>query len=61
MQACDLNPAELNLIRRRGWVERFRERLTEPLHLNIASAFVAAFGSYRTKVDFDLIRRRHYA
>ena len=37
------------------------ERLTEPLHLNIASAFVALLGSYRAKVAFDLIVRPQYA
>ena len=39
----------------------FVERLTEPLHLNILSVFVAMFGSYRMKVDFDLIVRQQYA
>src|ERR1700761_8362724 len=37
------------------------ERLTEPLHLNIASLFVAAFGGYRAKVAFDLVVRQQYA
>lgn len=37
------------------------ERLTEPLHLNIASVFVALFGSYRSKVAFDLVIRQQYA
>ena len=37
-----------------------RERLTEPLHLNVASSFVAAFGSVRSKIAFDL-QRPHYA
>jgi hypothetical protein len=37
------------------------ERLTEPLHLNIASLFVALFGSYRAKVAFDLVVRQQYA
>jgi len=37
------------------------ERLTEPLHLNIASAFVALFGSFRAKVDHDLIIRQQFA
>jgi hypothetical protein len=37
------------------------DRLTEPLHLNILSAFVALFGSFRSKVAFDLVARRHYA
>ena len=39
----------------------FVERLTEPLHLNILSLFVALFGSYRMKVAFDLIVRQQYA
>jgi len=39
----------------------FVERLTEPLHLNLLSLFVAAFGSYRLKVAFDLIVRQQYA
>lgn len=39
----------------------FVERLTEPLHLNILSAFVALFGSYRAKVAFDLVVRQQYA
>jgi hypothetical protein len=38
-----------------------RERLTEPLHLNLASLFVAAFGGVRTKIAFDLVQRPHYA
>jgi len=50
-----------NVIHRRSWRDRFCARLAEPIHLNLVSAFVAAFGSYRSKVDFDLIRRRHYA
>ncbi|MEM7191770.1 MAG: hypothetical protein AAF405_02685 [Pseudomonadota bacterium] len=37
------------------------ERGTEPLHLNLMSVFVALFGSYRSKVDFDLIVRQQYA
>jgi hypothetical protein len=44
---------------------RFRkitvERLTEPLHLNIASLFITLFGSYRARVGFDLIIRPQYA
>jgi len=39
----------------------FVERLTEPLHLNILSVFVALFGSYRAKVAFDLVVRQQYA
>lgn len=37
------------------------ERLTEPLHLNLLSMPVAAFGSFRTKVAWDLVVRQHYA
>lgn len=37
------------------------ERLAEPLHLNIAAVGVAAFGSFRSKVAFDLALRPHYA
>ena len=39
----------------------FRERLSEPLHLNAIAAFVAAFGSYRAKVYFDLAYRQYTA
>lgn len=39
----------------------FVERGTEPIHLNILSLFVALFGSYRAKVDFDLIVRQQNA
>jgi len=39
----------------------FLERLTEPIHLNLLSGFVALLGSLRTKVDFDLIVRQHTA
>jgi hypothetical protein len=39
----------------------FVERLTEPIHLNALSLFVALFGSYRTRVDFDLVIRQQYA
>ena len=51
----------LTVIRRRGWRERFLERLAEPVHLSLASGCVALFGSYRMKVAFDVVRRRHYA
>jgi hypothetical protein len=37
------------------------ERLTEPLHLNLASVFVAMFGSFRLKVAFDLVYKQPYA
>jgi hypothetical protein len=37
------------------------ERFPEPLHLNILSTFVALFGNYKTKIDFDLVVRQQYA
>jgi hypothetical protein len=37
------------------------ERLTEPIHLNLASLVVAGLGSYRHKVLFDLVLRPQYA
>jgi hypothetical protein len=37
------------------------ERGTEPLHLNLLSLLISIFGSYRAKVDFDLIVRQQYA
>ena len=43
------------------WKRIFRERLTEPIHLNLAALFVAVFGTYRAKIDFDLIIRPHHA
>ena len=43
------------------WRRIFYERLTEPLHLNAISLLIAAFGSYRAKIAFDLIARQHYA
>jgi hypothetical protein len=39
----------------------FVERLTEPLHINIMSLFVALFGGTRAKIDFDLVVRQQYA
>ena len=36
------------------------ERLTEPLHLNLLS-LGAAFGSYRSKIAFDLVVRQQHA
>lgn len=37
------------------------ERLTEPLHINLISIFVALFGGFRRKVEFDLVLRPQYA
>ncbi len=46
---------------RRIWRRIFYERLTEPLHLNAISLFVAALGSFERKVEFDLVLRAHNA
>jgi hypothetical protein len=43
------------------WRRVFLERLTEPLHLNLLSAFVALFGSFRARVAFDLVVRQQHA
>lgn len=43
------------------WKRILRERLSEPLHLNFVSVGAALFGSFRTKVDFDLVFRLHHA
>lgn len=45
----------------RIWRRILYERLTEPLHLNAISLFVAAFGSFPRKVEFDLVLRPHNA
>ncbi|MGH7707498.1 MAG: hypothetical protein ACREQ5_08140 [Candidatus Dormibacteria bacterium] len=37
------------------------ERFPEPLHLNALSIAVALFGTYRMKIDFDLVVRQQYA
>ena len=39
----------------------FLERLTEPVHLNLLSGFIALFGNFRAKIDFDLVVRQHTA
>jgi hypothetical protein len=57
-----MNPEqESSVISESRLVRAFRERLSEPLHLNLLSLFVLLFSSYRTKIAFDLVPRRHYA
>lgn len=43
------------------WRRIFLERLAEPVHLNLISIFVWMFGSFRSKVSFDLVLRHHHA
>jgi len=45
----------------RIWKRILTERLSEPLHLNLLSVGVAALGSLRAKIDFDLVLRPHNA
>jgi len=49
------------LLKPRIWGRIFRERLTEPLHLNLLALLVWLFGSFRQKVAFDLVVRQHIA
>jgi hypothetical protein len=49
------------LAKGRIWNRILLERLSEPLHLNLISLFVAAFGSVRAKVFFDLYVRQQHA
>lgn len=52
----------LNRLRRGDvWERILRERLAEPLHLNALSLFVALFGSYRARIQFDLVLRQQHA
>lgn len=43
------------------WRRIMVERMSEPLHLNAAAVLVGIFGSFRSKVAFDLILRHHHA
>lgn len=43
------------------WKRLLVDRGGEPLHLNALAAGVALFGSFRTKVAFDLVPRPHHA
>jgi len=52
---------EVFVIPRRTWIERYAERATEPLHLNLLALFVQVFGSFSSKIAFDLVRPRKYA
>jgi hypothetical protein len=49
------------LTQRRIWQKLLYERLSEPLHLNLAALVVATLGSFRSKVGWDLVVRPHYA
>lgn len=61
-----MDPRQSSLLRHklgkgRIWKRIFLERLTEPIHLNVISVFVALFGSYSSKIKWDLVVRQPYA
>lgn len=45
------------LRQRRIWRRIFLERLTEPVHLNLLSGFIAIGGTLRAKIAYDLVLR----
>nr|WP_294522787.1 hypothetical protein [uncultured Rhodopila sp.] len=50
-----------SLNERHKFAKIFRERLTEPLHLNVMAFFVLLFGKFHHKVAFDLVVRQQLA
>lgn len=49
------------LAKKHQWNKLFKQRLSEPLHLNLIALFVFLFGSFRKKVAYDLVIRPQYA
>jgi hypothetical protein len=49
------------LTQQRIWKKILFERLSEPVHLNLVASAVALLGSFRAKVDFDLVARPEHA
>jgi hypothetical protein len=49
------------LLRRQIWRRILVERLSEPIHLNVISLWVALFGSLRMKIFHDLLVRQQHA
>lgn len=43
------------------WKRLLYERLSEPLHLNLMAIFVFLFGTYRQRIEFDLVLRQNHA
>jgi hypothetical protein len=57
-----MNPYILSkLAQRHVWTRIFNERLTEPLHLNALSLLVWMLGTYRSKINHDLVIRQNHA
>jgi hypothetical protein len=58
----DLNNFLLKkLLQRRIWKRILHERLSEPIHLNLIAGGIGVLGSFRAKVDFDLVMRPQHA
>ena len=52
----------LGKFRQRGAGSRlFFEKITEPVHVNLMALVVQLFGSFRSKVTFDLVLREYHA
>ncbi len=49
------------LSQKNSWNKLFKQRLTEPFHLNFMAIFVLLFGSFRKKVAYDLVVRPQHA
>jgi len=49
------------LSQKNSWNKVFKQRLTEPFHLNIIALFVFVFGSFRKKIAYDLVIRPQHA
>lgn len=49
------------LKKRHVWKRIFLERLCEPVHLNLLSIPVGLFGSFRARVEYDLVTRQQHA
>ncbi|WP_323789480.1 hypothetical protein [Psychroserpens sp.] len=49
------------LSQKNSWNKVFKQRLTEPFHLNVIALFVFVFGSFRKKVAYDLVIRPQHA
>jgi len=58
LEKSDRRPARSSW---RRWERLLKDRLSEPLHLNVLAAFVRLCGGFRLQVEFDLIERRRYA
>lgn len=49
------------LLEKRIWNKLYKQRLSEPIHLNLIAFFVFLFGSFKKKVAYDLVVRPQHA